>query len=82
MAVLKVELEVPDGIVRFLKEVCQYSDAEVRTCLEEALQEAFGCHWGAFLTDPAVFMDLSKIIEKYDLRSTVTLKSYIEGITR
>ena len=75
---MKVELEVPDGMVRFLKEVCQYSDVELHTYLEEALQEAFGSNWGAFIGDPRVFMDLSKIIEKYDLKSTVTLKDYIE----
>ncbi len=71
---VKVEVEAPDGIVDFLKAF----NINVKEYLEEAAQTQFGCDWGAFEGDPSIFIDVNKLIEKYELDYTPPLKDYIK----
>ena len=63
---VKVEIEVPDGILDFLKTFNQ----DVKEYLEDSVQVQFGADWNAFEGNPEIFIDLDALIEKYKLDST------------
>lgn len=74
----RVEIEVPDGIIEFLKQLPEYDEADIGKYLEEAVQHHFGADWNAFARDADVFLDLETLIEKFNLRSTPILADYIK----
>ena len=75
---VRVEIEVPDGIVEFLKQLPGYDEAQIGKYLEQALQHQFGADWNAFAKDADIFLDLETLIEKFKLRSTPILADYIK----
>ena len=75
---VKIEIEVPEGIVEFLKQLPEYNGAQIKKYLEEAVQHHFGADWNAFVKDADVFLDLEAVIAKFNLVSTPILAEYIK----
>ena len=75
---VKVEIEVPDGIIAFLKDIAGLSDEEITERIGEFVQEEFGSEWNAFEGDISTFIDKGRMIQKYELASTETLRKYIK----
>jgi hypothetical protein len=75
---VKVGIEVPDGIVEFLKEHLGYGDEEVQEYVEESVQHKFGADWDVFNGGVVAFQSIGDLIDKYKLRSTPILAHYIK----
>jgi len=50
---MKVEIEVPDGITQFLKQVIGWSAERIHRYIEKQVQYGFGSDWDAFCYVPS-----------------------------
>jgi hypothetical protein len=64
---VRVEIEVPDGISKFLESI----EINMQKYAEESVQHAFRADFDVFRNDQKRLMDLDVLVEKYDLKNFV-----------
>ena len=64
---MRFEIEVPDGIVKFLKSL----NIDIQEYLEESIQLAFRADFDVFRNDVEKNTDLDKLIKKYGLENFI-----------
>jgi len=64
---VKVEIEVPDGISKFLESI----EVNVQKYAEESVQHAFRADFDVFRNEKERLIDLDMLIEKYDLKNFI-----------
>ena len=74
---VKVEIEIPDGIAEFLKD---HGEPDLKKYAEESVQHGFGSDWNCFENHPETFIDMNALIDKYNLTSTEILQGYIKKV--
>ncbi|MCK4952883.1 hypothetical protein KAS14_03790 [Candidatus Bathyarchaeota archaeon] len=64
---MRVEIEVPDGISKFLESI----EINMQKYAEESVQHAFRADFDVLRNDQKRLMDLDVLIKKYDLKNFV-----------
>ena len=64
---MKVEVNVPNGIVKFLK----LQKVDVQKYAEESVKHAFRADFDVFRNDLEINIDVDKLVKKYNLENFV-----------